>query len=328
MPPTTTAAVINKAKTIWEHDADLEITLEANPGSSEAKKFQEFRKAGVNRLSLGVQSFRDEALKFLGRVHNSGEALGAIELARGTFPRFSFDLMYALPGQTLARWEEELGQGLDLAAGHVSLYQLTLEKDTAFYRQHKRGLLHLPPEGIAADLYTLTNKMCARAGLPAYETSNYAKPGFESRHNLNYWQGGAYAGIGPGAHSRIFSNGSWRAMATHKNQSGDGQHDAHAHEEDTAARLRGTLELPAVLDVVLGFSLDDRIDALHRLRDDRLEVASGDVGLNDQLAQTLLAGDAVRAEIPDDARDLSQGNLGATGGVERNLVNPLEIPRT
>lgn len=216
MPPTTTAAVINKAKATWDHDADLEITLEANPGSSEAKKFREFRKAGVNRLSLGVQSFRDEALKFLGRVHNAGEALGAIELARDTFPRFSFDLMYALPGQTLAQWEEELGQGLDLAAGHISLYQLTLEKDTAFYRQHKRGLLHLPPEGIAADLYTLTNKMCAKAGLPAYETSNYATPGFESRHNLNYWQGGAYAGIGPGAHSRIFSNRSWQAMATHK----------------------------------------------------------------------------------------------------------------
>ena len=216
MPPETAAAVIEKAKMTWGQGEEIEITLEANPGSSEAKKFQDFRAAGVNRLSLGVQSFDDDALKFLGRVHNAGEALGAIEMAKDTFPRFSFDLIYARPEQTLAAWTKELEKALTLARGHLSLYQLTMELDTAFYRQHQRGKFSLPGEDDAADLFELTANLCAGAGMSAYETSNYAAPGDESRHNLNYWQGGAYVGIGPGAHSRVYLDENWRAVSTLK----------------------------------------------------------------------------------------------------------------
>lgn len=210
------AAVIEKAKEFWDLSSDIEVTLEANPGSSEAKKFTAFRKAGVNRLSLGVQSFDDQALKFLGRIHNAREAEAAIEIARDTFPRFSFDLIYALPEQTKEAWREELETALTLAQGHLSLYQLTLERDTAFYRQHRRGKFFLPSEEDAAELFTLTHDVCEQNGLRAYETSNFAAPGEESRHNLNYWQGGAYAGIGPGAHSRLLKGGAWRAISTLK----------------------------------------------------------------------------------------------------------------
>ena len=216
MPPEVVAAVIAKAKNSWDLSSDIEITLEANPGSSEAKKFTAFREAGVNRLSLGVQSFDDQALKFLGRIHNAKEAEAAIEIARNTFPRFSFDLIYARPGQTGKAWREELEMALTLAGGHLSLYQLTLERDTAFYRQHRRGKFLLPPEDEAAELFTLTREVCENAGLTAYETSNFAGRGEESRHNLNYWQGGAYAGIGPGAHSRLLAAGAWHALSTLK----------------------------------------------------------------------------------------------------------------
>jgi len=216
MPPGTAAAVIEKAKQFWKPIPDMEVTLEANPGSSEAKKFKAFKEAGINRLSLGVQSFDDDALKFLGRIHNAKEARQAIEIVRDTFPRFSFDLIYALPGQGAGAWRKELDLALNLAGGHLSLYQLTLELDTAFYRQHQRGKFSLPPEDQAAGLFLLTNQICQQAGLSAYETSNFAKPGEESRHNLNYWQGGAYAGIGPGAHSRLLVDGTWRAASTVK----------------------------------------------------------------------------------------------------------------
>lgn len=216
MPPEIPAEIIKRAKDLWNWDANVEITLEANPGSSEAKKFEAFEQAGVNRLSLGVQSFYDDALKFLGRVHNVGEARAAIKMAGDTFPRFSFDLIYARPDQTEAAWQEELEEALTLATTHLSLYQLTLEKDTAFFRAAKRGKLVLPDDDIGADLFELTGELMEKAGLPRYEISNYAKPGFESRHNLNYWQGGAYAGIGPGAHSRLFTDNNWHAAATTK----------------------------------------------------------------------------------------------------------------
>lgn len=216
MPPEIPAEIIGRSKDLWDWDGDVEITLEANPGSSEAKKFEAFQRAGVNRLSLGVQSFYDDALKFLGRVHNVGEARAAIKMAGDTFPRFSFDLIYARPDQTEAEWREELEEALTLATSHLSLYQLTLEKDTAFFRAAKRGKLVLPDDDIGAELFELTGDICETAGLPRYEISNYAKPGYESRHNLNYWQGGAYAGIGPGAHSRLFTNDKWHAAATIK----------------------------------------------------------------------------------------------------------------
>lgn len=216
MPPDIPEDIISKAKDLWEFAEDAEITLEANPGSSEAKKFDAFRKAGVNRLSLGVQSLQDEALKFLGRIHNADEAKAAIQMARDTFPRFSFDMIYARPGQTVAAWGAELEEALTLATTHLSLYQLTLEQDTAFYRAAERGKLVLPDEDVSADLFEMTGAMMESAGLPRYEISNYAQPGHESRHNLNYWQGGQYIGIGPGAHSRFVEGGAWRAAATIK----------------------------------------------------------------------------------------------------------------
>jgi len=216
MPPDIPADIIAKAGDLFEFSDDMEITLEANPGSSEAAKFKAFEKAGVNRLSLGVQSLYDDALKFLGRVHNAAEARAAIKMASDTFPRFSFDLIYARPHQTPGAWREELEEALGMAGTHLSLYQLTLEKDTAFYRAAKRGQLTLPEDDVGAGLYELTGKIMGGAGLPAYEISNYAKPGHESRHNLNYWRGGQYLGIGPGAHGRYLKDGAWVAASTLK----------------------------------------------------------------------------------------------------------------
>jgi putative oxygen-independent coproporphyrinogen III oxidase len=213
MPSETVKAVLERAFEIWNPGPDIEITLEANPGSSEAKKFKAFEQAGVNRLSLGVQSLREDALKFLGRIHGVVEAKAAIEMARDTFPRFSFDLIYARPGQSASAWGKELEESLALAGSHLSLYQLTLELDTAFFRQAARGELTLPDPDTAADLFELTRALCADAGLPPYEISNFARPGYESRHNLGYWRGRAYAGIGPGAHSRL-KGGGWRALST------------------------------------------------------------------------------------------------------------------
>ncbi|MBV9758460.1 MAG: coproporphyrinogen III oxidase [Alphaproteobacteria bacterium] len=203
MEPETVAALIADARRQFEPLPDLEITLEANPTSVEAARLAEFRAAGVERLSLGVQSLHDEALRMLGRQHSAAQATAALELARVLFPRVSFDLIYARPGQTVAAWREELRRALALAPDHLSLYQLTIEPGTAFEAMHRRGALRLPDEDTAAALYGATGEEAARAGLLAYEVSNYARPGAESRHNLVYWRYGDYAGIGPGAHGRI-----------------------------------------------------------------------------------------------------------------------------
>ncbi len=203
MPPETVAAVIAGISRLWSVDDDLEITLEANPSSVEAARFAGYREAGVNRVSLGIQALDDEALSFLGRLHNASEALAALEVARKTFDRYSFDLIYARPEQTLQGWRDELARALELHGGHVSLYQLTIEQDTAFYRRHKRGEFALPDEDLAADLFALTDEMTKDAGLFAYEISNHARKGEECRHNLTYWQAGYYVGVGPGAHGRL-----------------------------------------------------------------------------------------------------------------------------
>jgi len=203
MEPETAAALIEATAKHWGTADDLEITLEANPSTAEAGRFRAFREAGVNRLSLGVQSFRDEALAFLGRGHSVAEAKGALGIAAEVFPRFSFDLMYGLPGQSPEDWGRELDEALEcvksLGAGHLSLYQLTIEPGTPF---HRDGI-----EAAAGDegagLYGITREKLENAGLPAYEISNHARPGAECRHNLEIWQGGAYAGIGPGAHGRL-----------------------------------------------------------------------------------------------------------------------------
>lgn len=203
MPPGIVAALLDRLTAYWTLSPGLEITLEANPSSVEAQKFADFRAAGVNRVSVGIQSFDDAALKFLGRAHSSEEALQAITIAERTFDRVSFDLIYALPGQTRAAWTSELAAALDRGTAHLSLYQLTIEKGTPFYSAHRNGAFELPDDDLAADLYDLTAEMTVKAGIPAYEVSNYAQTGQESRHNLVYWRGGDYIGIGPGAHGRL-----------------------------------------------------------------------------------------------------------------------------
>lgn len=208
MAPETVASVIEAIKTAWPTANDLEITLEANPGSVEAERFKAYADAGVNRISMGFQALNDADLRRLGRMHTVSEALQAYEIARKYFSRVNFDLIYARQDQTLVAWEAELSQALGLAADHLSLYQLTIESGTAFGDRYARGKLPgLPQEDLATDMFILTQEMCKAAGLPAYEISNHARPGSESRHNLIYWRYGDYVGIGPGAHGRVTLKG-------------------------------------------------------------------------------------------------------------------------
>jgi putative oxygen-independent coproporphyrinogen III oxidase len=216
MPASTVGALIEAVHAHWPVSDDVEITLEANPTSVEAAKFRDFRAAGINRASLGIQSLRNEQLAFLGREHNAGEAMQAIDLARRHFDRYSFDLIYARPGQSCADWEQELGEALRFAGNHLSLYQLTIEENTAFHHAYAKGGFTLPGEEEAEALYRLTENMLAGIGLLAYEVSNYARPGEESRHNLAYWQGTDYIGVGPGAHGRLTAGGERIATQTLK----------------------------------------------------------------------------------------------------------------
>jgi oxygen-independent coproporphyrinogen-3 oxidase len=216
MPPETAGAVIEAAKSHWTPSPDLEVTLEANPTSVEAEKLSGFRDAGVGRVSLGIQALNDADLARLGRTHSARDALRALEIARERFERISFDLIYARPEQSLAQWREELARALELSAGHLSLYQLTIEKRTVFELAYARGELKIPGEDAAADLYEATQDMTEAAGLPAYEISNHAAPGAECRHNLIYWRYGDYAGIGPGAHGRLTLGGEKYATRVHR----------------------------------------------------------------------------------------------------------------
>jgi oxygen-independent coproporphyrinogen-3 oxidase len=216
MEPKTVGAILDAVAANWSVAPDAEVTLEANPSSVEAARFRGYRAAGVNRVSLGVQSLDDPALKFLGRLHDARQALAAVELARATFPRLSFDLIYARPGQTPAAWRDELGRALTLAADHLSLYQLTIEAGTPFFELQRAGKLIVPDEASAADLYAVTQEACDAAGLPAYEISNHARPGAECRHNLAYWRYAEYAGIGPGAHGRLLLADGRHAIATER----------------------------------------------------------------------------------------------------------------
>ena len=202
MQPETVAAIIEGVREAFGLADGCEITLEANPGSVDAGRFRGYRDAGVNRVSLGVQALDDAALRRLGRVHSLAEAMAALEIAKATFERVSFDLIYARPGMTEAAWRAELGQALALQVGHLSLYQLTIEDGTSFAELHRAGKLIVPQPEIADRLYAVTQEMCEAAGLPAYEISNHARPGEESRHNLVYWRYGTYLGLGPGAHGR------------------------------------------------------------------------------------------------------------------------------
>jgi oxygen-independent coproporphyrinogen-3 oxidase len=203
MDPATTAALIERIGQRWSVDPNIEITLEANPGTVDAERFREIRAAGVNRLSMGLQALDDAQLKFLGRIHDSTQAIKAVELARAIFPRISFDLIYARPGQSLDSWRQELLRAIDMAADHLSLYQLTIEPGTAFHPMAARGDFIMPDDDHAAALFDMTQEITEAAGLPSYEISNHARPGAECRHNLLYWQGDDFLGIGPGAHGRL-----------------------------------------------------------------------------------------------------------------------------
>ncbi|ESR25946.1 radical SAM family heme chaperone HemW [Lutibaculum baratangense] len=216
MKPSTVAHVLDAIARNWNVAPDVEVSLEANPSSVEAERFAGYRAAGVNRVSLGVQSLDDRQLQFLGRLHNAEEARRAIEVARSNFDRMSFDMIYARPGQTVEDWSRELQAAIDLAVDHLSLYQLTIEPETAFAALHARGRIRLPDEELGRALYDATLEVTERRGLPAYEISNHARPGSECRHNLIYWRCGEYAAAGPGAHGRLDIDGRRTALATEK----------------------------------------------------------------------------------------------------------------
>ena len=220
MQPATVGAILDAVARHWPIARDVEVTLEANPTSVEATRFRGFRAAGVNRVSLGVQALDDAALKALGRLHSAQEALEAVTIARSTFERYSFDLIYARPGQTPRAWAAELKRATEEAGEHLSLYQLTIEQETPFATLHAAGKLLIPDNDTARALYDATQDVCASAGLPAYEISNHARPGGECRHNLVYWHAQEYAGIGPGAHGRLDIAAERRATATEKRPEG------------------------------------------------------------------------------------------------------------
>ncbi|MBO6518778.1 MAG: coproporphyrinogen III oxidase [Rhodospirillales bacterium] len=210
MPPETIRTLIDSVASHWSTADDPEITLETNPTSSERARLEEFKAAGINRLSIGVQSFDDVALAFLGRDHSGADAIRTLEAARATFDRVTFDLIYARPGQSRNDWQRELAQALRYAGGHISLYQLTIESGTPFFREH----VEVPDDDITADMFEATQAVLTEAGMPAYEISNHARPGEESRHNLTCWRGGDYLGIGPGAHGRLTVDGAF--FGTHQ----------------------------------------------------------------------------------------------------------------
>lgn len=263
MRPYEIEAIISEIQKNWHVACDVEITLEANPVSTEMEKFSAFRSAGINRLSLGVQSLQDEALKFLGRLHESKDVRRAIDIAHATFDRFTFDLIYARPGQSVGAWERELLDAIPLMKGHLSAYQLTIKEGTAFERQVARGNFKTIDDDECAEFYTTTNAIMAAHGMPAYEVSNYAAAGHESRHNSIYWHAQDYIGVGPGAHGRItLADGSkyitedykrpaeWMD-AIAKNDHGSKPHEALTPEEHFTEILMGGLRLRT------GFDLND-----------------------------------------------------------------------
>jgi oxygen-independent coproporphyrinogen-3 oxidase len=259
MRPQTVAAILEAIAEHWTVEREAEITLEANPTSVEAENFAGYRAAGVNRLSLGVQALDDASLKALGRQHSAQEALAALALAQRHFDRVSFDLIYAREGQTAAAWRSELSRALDHAADHLSLYQLTIEEGTPFAARHAAGTLHTPDSDAAREMYLLTQELCEAAGLPAYEVSNHARPGAESRHNLIYWRGHDYAGIGPGAHSRVTLDGVKRALSTIKSPEGWlAEVEARGRGVETDDAL--TTEQAAEEYLLMGLRLSEGID--------------------------------------------------------------------
>ncbi len=255
MEPESVAALIESARQHWLADKDIEITLEANPNSVEAARFADLSLAGVNRLSLGLQSFDDEALRFLGRAHSASEGLAALEIAQENFERVSFDLIYALPGDTEEGWRRSLERALSLGTSHLSLYQLTIEPGTRFASMVARHDFEPLDSDIAATLYELTDALTSAAGLPAYEISNHAAPGAESRHNLTYWRYGDYAGIGPGAHGRRLGKRTVRHRKP-ENFLSAGRRNGHSISEEVALTPREAADEA----LVMGLRLSEGID--------------------------------------------------------------------
>jgi putative oxygen-independent coproporphyrinogen III oxidase len=283
MDPATTAAMLERIASNWSLPESAEITLEANPTSVEADRFAGYRAAGVTRVSLGIQALDDAALRALGRLHDVQEALAALEIAQDTFDRVSFDLIYARPGQTVGAWEPELKQALALGASHLSLYQLTIEAGTPFARLHAAGKLAVPEGDHAAALYETTQELCEAAGLPAYEISNHAAPGAECRHNLVYWRGGTWAGVGPGAHGRLDTEDGRLATATLKSpESWLAQVEAQGHGLETQETVTGREQAEEYL--LMGLRLAEGIDIA------RYEALGGAL---DEAAVTALEGDCL-----------------------------------
>lgn len=261
MDPQVVADVLDAVRAAWPMVNDPEITLEANPGSVEAGRFRGFRQAGVNRISMGVQALNDDDLRRLGRLHSVAEARAAFDIARNTFDRVSFDLIYARQDQTLAAWRAELSEALSMAVDHLSMYQLTIEDGTAFGDRFARGgLKGLPDEDVQADMYEVTQEVCAAHGMPAYEVSNHAAAGSESRHNLVYWRMGDYVGIGPGAHGRVTLNGlRWATEAprapgdwlarVERGEAGELPREAVSQEEQATEYLLMSMRLAEGMDV-------------------------------------------------------------------------------
>ncbi len=303
MPPDLVRTLIERAQTLWGFDADIEITLEANPSSVETAAFADLARAGVNRLSLGVQSFDDAQLRFLGRAHDAEAAHIAIETAQRHFERVSFDLIYALPGQTMTDWERQLERALAYGTEHLSLYQLTFEPGTRFATDMRRGDIVPLDDDDAAPMFEYTAERTAAAGLPAYEISNHAKAGAESRHNLIYWRYQDYVGIGPGAHGRRSAGGDLFATERHKKpenflnaveRNGHGSSLERALSADEQAREA----------VMMGLRLAEGIDVDALAR--RFDSAPGAIVQSEAVAklveQRLLVRDKTRISLTEDGR--------------------------
>ncbi|MEL6436496.1 MAG: radical SAM family heme chaperone HemW, partial [Pseudomonadota bacterium] len=292
MAPQTLETILIAIDDAWGIPNGIEITMEANPASSDAERFKAYRSAGVNRVSLGVQALNDADLKFLGRLHSVDEALCAVRLARDTFPRMSFDLIYARPGQTPATWADELRAAIGYAADHLSLYQLTIEDGTPFKSLHAVGKLVLPEDDLAAELYEITQDVTAGLGLPVYEVSNHAAPDAQSRHNLTYWRYGDYAGVGPGAHGRLtLGDGTKVAIETeHHPETWAAHVQANSHGITTQTALTASQQADEML--VMGLRLTEGFDlsryeatAERAMSNDKLQ-AMIDLGMIERLGNT------------------------------------------
>ncbi len=295
MEPATVGAILDAVARHWTVSPNAEVTLEANPTSVEATRFRGFRAAGVNRVSLGVQALDDVALKELGRLHTAREALEAVAVARSIFKRYSFDLIYARPRQNVQQWSVELKRAIGEAAEHLSLYQLTIEPETPFFNLHKAGKLATPNDDVARELYDVTQEICAAAGLPAYEISNHARPGAECRHNLVYWRGHEYAGIGPGAHGRL---------------------NIRAHRHATETEKRPEAWLMRVESLGHGVTVDDRLTATEEADEYLMMGLRTSEGISPQYFENL-------AGRPLDPLRIS--NLHSEGAVETTTAGRLRV---